>query len=89
MKVRTRNPRNETAGDTPSKWSRSQFWRQWAAATFVVAAVVAILALTLFAGLTHLRPNWRIAAAPSLALERALPPDQAGRSADDTRVLAR
>lgn len=90
MNVRARNPRIETAVAATTGGS----WLRWAAATFAVVAIVALLALTLFAGLSHLQPGWRVAQAPSLAVERAVPQDQARRQTgdtrvDDTRVLAR
>ncbi len=64
-------------------------WAQWATAAFLAASAVTALTLMLFAGLHSWRPGQRVAQAPSLGLERAIPPSAAGRSADDTRVLAR
>lgn len=64
-------------------------WIRWGAAGVAVAAVVIALALTLFAGLAQLQPGWRVAQGPSLAIERALPRDQAARQADESRVIAR
>ena len=64
-------------------------WAQWTAASLVAAGIVTAMTLMLFAGLSAWRPGQRVAEAPSLGLERAIPPATAGRYADDTRVLAR
>lgn len=64
-------------------------WAQWTAASLLAALIVTALTLIVFAGLNSWRPSQRVAVAPSLGLERAMPPVAAGRSADDARVLAR
>ncbi|MBX9757183.1 MAG: hypothetical protein K2Y29_00290 [Beijerinckiaceae bacterium] len=71
------------------RWRFPALWAQWTAAAFVAGMVVTALALALFAGLQSWRPGARVALGPSLSLERAIGPATAGRSADDTRVLAR
>ena len=64
-------------------------WAQWTAAAFLAASAVTAITLMLFAGLYSWRAGQRVAQAPSLALERAIPQSAAGGSVDDTRVLAR
>jgi hypothetical protein len=72
---------------TSSGVGRSPDWLKAAGLGVATAAIVALLATVLFAALIKLPRGWRVAEAPSLAMERAVPKDEASRQSDGLRIM--
>ncbi len=67
--------------------ARSPDWLKAAGLAVATAVIVGFLATAMFAALTKLPRGWRVAQAPSLAVERAVPKDEARRQSDGLRIM--